>query len=1065
MSQIIKCLKHKSKQRKMCQGKDKENRTPASMVENDDEQVMDVTTPSMTTHVGGALAENRNATTADNGSSVFAPNISGCVFYGDVNVQEIKTISDQDEGKQKVNPGSNLIAQHKQNKDILCIRDKIKVQQKKRCETILEDISSPKKSALNKVYTELYIVTCDSTSINKEHEVWHAETAHLRDASKVSMIKCQDIFKPEEEDEDTTIRTVMTKGIAGIGKSVAVQKLNLDWANGKANQDLDFVFLLSFRALNLIKDQYSLHKLLQEFYPQLKEIDMITYDEHKILFILDGLDESKLRLEFDENRLNLTSVSESATLDVLLMNLIAGPLLPNALIWITSRPVASNQIPSQYIDRVTEIRGFNDAQKDEYFQRKISDPETARHIISLIKTSRSLYIMCHIPVFCWMAVTVLEDILLKGNKEDPKPQSLPTTITEMYLHYLRIQTNISSQKHRSTGGTQCTLMSNKDIILKLGKLAYDNLESQNVLFTEQDLSNCGISVTEAATCPGLCTELVEFEYGLYPKKLYCFVHLSVQEFFAALYAFHEFENNRFDSLKALRRRKGSSRIDFLKGAIDSALNSKNGHLDLFTRFLVGLSHESSRDILQGILERTNSSSECHKKLNTYIKNLKRKDLSPERCLNLIHCLLQLKEHSILQKDNNEASSDTPLTPFQCSLLAYKFIISEKPQEFDFRNKKTSDEGFYRLAPALLSCTTALLNFCHITPLQCATVASVLRSEFSRLTVLDLGHNNLGDAGVKHLCDGLGHPNCKVKSLNLSHNNVGNQGVEELCRVLTRPKLKLLILDLSCNDFGDSGLKLLAYALHDGSTLQVLRLSGCSITLHGDVKSVLDIALRSDPFQMKELDLSYNPIRETDLDFPQELNLIMDPRAESRNEQGLYKYACELTLDPNTVNSLLLLSKEDRKVTRLSTNQQYPNTEERFDACIQVLCKESLCQRHYLEVECLHNVKVGMAYRRIIRKGVSDCVRLGHNADSWALYTSESKSYAQHSNILHSLHIPEIKAGAPYRLGVFLDWPAGILSFYMVNNGKPVPLYAYYSTFTEPLYFAIGLNSPTATVSL
>uniref|UniRef100_A0AAY5K5Z4 NACHT domain-containing protein n=1 Tax=Esox lucius TaxID=8010 RepID=A0AAY5K5Z4_ESOLU len=724
--------------------------------------------------------------------------------------------------------------------NILRIKDKIKVQQKKRCETILEGIANHKKSELNKVYTELYIVTCDSTSINKEHEVWHAETAHLRDTSMASMIKCQDIFKP---DQDETIRTVLTKGIAGIGKSVAVQKLNLDWANGKSNQDLDFVFLLSFRNLNLINDKYSLNKLLEAFYPQLKEIEMIVYDEHKILFILDGLDESKLRLEFDKNRLNLTSVSESATLDVLLMNLIAGPLLPNALIWITSRPVASSQIPSQFINRVTEIRGFNDVQKDEYFQRKISDPETARHIISLIKTSRSLYIMCHIPVFCWMAVNVLQDILLKGNKEGPKPQSLPTTITEMYLHYLRIQTNISSQKHGSTsaGGTQCTLMSNKDIILKLGKLAYDNLESQNVLFTEQDLSNCGISVTEA--------------YGLYPKKLYCFVHLSVQEFFAALYAFHEFENNRFDSQKALSRRKGSSRIDFLKGAIDSALNSKNGHLDLFTRFLVGLSHESSRDILQGILERTNSSSECHKKLITYIKNLKRKDLSPERCINLIHCLAPSWHISSL---------------YQRSVCA---------NLHDF-NSNFELDLFRRL------------NFCHITPLQCATVVSVLRSEFSRLTVLDLGHNNLGDAGVKHLCDCLGHPNCKVKSLNLSHNNVGNQGVEELCRVLTRPKLKLLILDLSCNDFGDSGLELLAYALHEGFSLQVLRylqqyryghchiwvflnslLSGCSITLHGVVKSVLDIALRSDPFQMKELDLSYNPIRETDVDFPQELNLM------------------------------------------------------------------------------------------------------------------------------------------------------------------------------------------------
>ncbi|KAJ7989796.1 hypothetical protein DPEC_G00308220 [Dallia pectoralis] len=501
-------------------------------------------------------------------------------------------------------------------------------------------------------------------------------------------------------------------------------------------------------------------------------------------------------------------------------------------------------------------------------------------------------------------------------------------------------------------------------------------------------------------------------------------------------------------------------VDFLKGAIDSALDSKNGHLDLFTRFLVGVSHKSSRDILQGILESAISNSESPQKLIVFIKNLKRKTLSPERCINLIHCLLQLKDDSILQKDNR-VSSKTQLTPFQSTFLAYKFIISEKPEEFNFRNNKTSDDVFYRLTPALRACTTALLNFCHITPEKCATVAWVLQAS-SRLTVLDLGHNDLGDAGVRRLCDGLRNPNCKVETLNLSYNNVGTRGVEELCTVLT-PNSKLLTLDLSGNDFGNSGLKFLVNSLRGGCTLQVLRLSGCSITSSEDVNSA---RVLSNTFQMKGLDLTYNPFRDTGYpDIPQQLTI--NDGAESWNRQGLYKYATpmQLALDPDTVNHYLLLSERDRKVIRQKTELQYPETQERFDKCNQVLCKPSLNERHYLEVECLRNAYVGVAYERLKRKGSGDCVKLGHNKDSWTLYTSDSGSHAQHNNISHLLHTPDIKADVPYKVGVFLDWPAGLVSFYLVNNETRIHLYAYYTKFTDPLYFAIRLNTPNATVSL
>lgn len=559
---------------------------------------------------------------------------------------------------------------------------------KKQNESVLEGFSQG-KSALNGFYTKLHIVACRSTSVNTEHEVWLAENAHH--LPEDAIVNCNDIFKP---DDGRTIKCVVTKGIAGIGKTVAVAKVVLDWAEGKTNEDLDFMFVLPFRKLNLMKDQqYSLCGLLEVFHFQLQNIEEIkTYDEHNILFILDGLDESQLPLKFDTNKL-MSDLTESATLDVLLTNLISGHLLPKALIWITTRPVAANKISAHNIDRVTEIRGFNDPQKDEYFRMNVRGPEMAERIILVIKGNRSLYIMCHIPVFCWMAATVLQDILGK-DKDGMKSGSLPTTLTEMYIHYLLTQTRISFKKLEQSAGTQDMLTPNKDIIFKLGKLASEHLRRQNFLFTEQEMKDCDISVTEAARCPGLCTEIVELEYGLDPKKLYCFVHLSVQEFFAALYEYHEF-TNKSESLKT---------FVFLKDALNNSLESKNGHLDLCTRFLFGISHDSSQRLLQGILPKMSSSSDDHRKLIGHVKILKRKYLSPERCVNLIHCLIQLKDPSVLKNDTCQISL---LTPYQCTLRAYIHLMSEVSDEFDFRNQRTSERSFDRLVPALSSCTTAL----------------------------------------------------------------------------------------------------------------------------------------------------------------------------------------------------------------------------------------------------------------------------------------------------------------------------------------------------------------------
>ncbi|XP_053307067.1 NACHT, LRR and PYD domains-containing protein 12-like [Spea bombifrons] len=692
------------------------------------------------------------------------------------------------------------------------------------------------------IYTNLLLIKTQRDEEERKQEIRalgeeHLEMMEQRRSDKYSPTTVDKLFDPEED--GFTPKTVVLQGPAGIGKTMTAQKIMLDWASGKLYEDrFNYVFYLSCREINRMTGETSIADFISKMcrlkWPK-SAMESILRDPEKILFLIDGLD------ELDQSFMGLgedcSHPFQVVPKEVILSSLIRKQVLETSSLIITTRPFSLEKL-NEYLERprYVEILGFTGQEREKYVFNFFENKGEAEAALNAIKENAVLYTMCAVPIISWIVCTVLKQEIKKTFNETP--YKTPTSVYTLYWKSLL-------KYHSRTPNVPI-----KSYMKKLSNLAKKEVWIRKIIFEKGDLEEHGCDFSEEESL--FLNENV-FKRDIETQTCYSFIHLSVQEFFAALYYVLDEESDPNRHEEEVRRLLEES--------------ERQSHLKLTVQFLFGLCWENQiNEIAKSVGCKMSSG------LKPILEEWMKKRISTASDSNEILCYLYETQDKDFVKRMmshfvNLKISSRYFPYFSCAenyktltlqALAYYLDTCEKVCPVVFDCSKLTCKEIKMLSPGLCKCSGIMLRGCDLTSSCCEDLRDVIIKNQS-LTKLDLSENKLQDSGVKLLCEGLRHPDCTLRDLGLRGCDLTSSCCEDLRDVIIKNQ-SLTNLDLSENKLQDSGVKLLCEGLrHPDCTLRDLGLYSCDLTSSccEDLRDVI-ITNRS----LTKLDLSWNDLQDS-----------------------------------------------------------------------------------------------------------------------------------------------------------------------------------------------------------
>ncbi|XP_067085008.1 protein NLRC3 [Osmerus mordax] len=512
------------------------------------------------------------------------------------------------------------------------------------------------QKVFDSIFTELYITDGGNYGPNIEHEVRTIERLDTKRKPE-KRITWKDILKQEVIEKDY-IKSVVSNGVAGSGKSMAVQKFILEWAEGRSHEHVYFLFPLPFRELNKFKGaKLGLLEIVHTIFPETMRLKSLECDEGKVMFICDGLEEYYRNL--DCHRIgSFHDSSDSRDSHVVVANLIKGNMVSNSILWVTSRPRCSTYLPAESVHQLMDIRGFTDEQKEHYFRSRFPDPTLADRVMAHLTSCKTIYIMCHLPTFCWVVCSQFQRTIREQGPQAELPKGITQMYTQLLLVLLRVRdTKVASKSEEAFDAT--------DFLLRLGKMALAMLEKGKTTISKELWKESGLKKSDTVTSSGLCTEFMIEQFIMYQERVQTFIHPTFQEYMAALYAFVSFKNLGKNVLEpALRSKltrmfKEPNLIELYRCAVERTLQCQDGTMDVFLRFLLGMALESNQELLQCFLTNKHRSSSVVRETSALLRKKIKENHHPDRNANLQLCLEELGTAAVSR--SNSVSEQSRLT--------------------------------------------------------------------------------------------------------------------------------------------------------------------------------------------------------------------------------------------------------------------------------------------------------------------------------------------------------------------------------------------------------------------